>query len=433
MRILLITDEVWNDRVFGNNVLQNWFEGIEGVEFAQICTTPGKPLNKMCRRYFQITDSMMLHSLAGHGAGESYEMTPEEMLDDPQTRNYIFQSRFYTFMKRISGETLRVIREMLWALGRVDEEALRSYVEDFNPDIVFCPRRLTWRLMHVEKLVSKFTSAPFVAFTGDDEASLREYSFSPVFWINRLLFRNAFRRHCALYKAYYTLSADQAEEYRKDFGLNTDVLLKCGDFSENVDLGEGRGEPIKLVYAGRLYCNRWRALTEIGKALRRINAAGTRMVLYVYTQDSITSRQRKALSEENYIYLKGSVTSAELRDVYRKADIALHVESMDRRNRLLTRVSLSTKIIDLMASTCAVMAICWSEHSGYKYLRENDAAFCIDHYAGIYPQLKEICDNPELISLYAAKAQAVGRSNHNRTDVQSKLLHSFRQIIDNNR
>ena len=46
MRILLITDEIWNDLVFGNNVLSNWFDGMQEVEFAQICATPGRPYNK---------------------------------------------------------------------------------------------------------------------------------------------------------------------------------------------------------------------------------------------------------------------------------------------------------------------------------------------------------------------------------------------------
>ncbi len=33
MKILLITSEEWNDAVYGNNVLTNWFEGLD-AEFA---------------------------------------------------------------------------------------------------------------------------------------------------------------------------------------------------------------------------------------------------------------------------------------------------------------------------------------------------------------------------------------------------------------
>ena len=58
MRILLITDEEWNDYVYGNGVLTNWFTGFD-AEFAQIYCSPGKPVNQICDRYFQISDSLL--------------------------------------------------------------------------------------------------------------------------------------------------------------------------------------------------------------------------------------------------------------------------------------------------------------------------------------------------------------------------------------
>lgn len=62
MRILLITSEEWNDAVYGNNVLTNWFEGFD-AELAQIYCSPGLPYNNICSRYFQITDAQMVRSL----------------------------------------------------------------------------------------------------------------------------------------------------------------------------------------------------------------------------------------------------------------------------------------------------------------------------------------------------------------------------------
>lgn len=428
MRILLITDEIWNDRVFGNNVLQNWFEGMEGVEFAQICATPGKPLNAMCFRYFQFTDAMMLRSLFGTRAGRAFHTSPEEMSRTPQTRNYIAESRFYSFMKKISVTPVKLIRELLWNVGRIDRKALAGFVTSFQPDIIFCPRLLSWKLMRLEKAVAKITNAPFVAFTGDDEASFREYSYDPLFWLNRCLFHKAFARHSRLYNHYFMHSADQACEYSEDYGVETSTLFKCGDFSGDYT-PKPVGSPIRLVYAGRLYCNRWKTLAKIGEALSEINRDGVRMVLDIYTQERLSDKQAKALTEDNYIYMKGSVTPAQLKEVYRNADIALHVESFDRTYRLATRTSFSTKIIDLMASTCAILAVCWKEHTGYKYLHDNDAAFCVDSYVDILPRLRKIADNPALIADYARKAYECGRSHHDRDDIQKYILDEFGIVV----
>lgn len=429
MRILLITDEIWNDRVFGNNVLQNWFEGMPDVEIAQICATPGRPFNTVCTRYFQLTDSMMLRSLFGPTAGHVFTTSIEEMAQNPQTRNYIAESRFYTFMKKISGSPVKLARELLWNIGRIDRKALDKFVSDFNPDVVFCPRLLTWKLMRIEKAVAKIIRAPFIAFTGDDEASFKEYNFDPLFWLNRFAFHRALAGHSKLYSHYFMHSADQAKEYRKDYGVSASTLFKCGNFLEQFAV-KSVGDPILMVYAGRLYCNRWKSLVEIGKVLRAINRDRERIVLDIYTQDILTDEQRSALSPENFIFLKGSVNQQQLRDVYRNADIALHVESLDKKFRLATRVSFSTKIIDLMASTCAILAVCWDQHTGYKYLKDNDAAFCIGDYNALLPTLKNICDNPSLIQQYARKAYECGKKNHSKAKIQCQLLDAFTETIN---
>lgn len=423
-----MTDEVWNDRVFGNNVLSNWFDGIQDMEFAQICALPGKPLNRTCRRYFQVTDSMMLKSLFGKKAGKSFQMSYQEMIDSPQTQSYITASRFYSFMKRISGTPVRLAREFLWSVGRYDKSALREFIEDFNPDVVFCPRLSTWKLMRLEKIVSKLTDAPFVGFTADDEASFNEYSWDPLYWINRYIFHAAFKKHLNLFRRYLTFSEDQSEEYREEYNISTGQLYKCGSFPDVFESKE-HTNPIKMVYAGRLYCNRWKSLAQIGLALREINKEETRIILDVYTQEKLTNEQKKCLNSDCFINVRGSVTPDELKEVYLNADIALHVESLDKRNRLLTRTSFSTKIIDLMASSCAIMAVCWKEHTGYKYLQKYDAAFCIDSYEDIMPILKQIADTPSLINDYAFKAWKCGKSNHSKELIQAQIRREFDSVI----
>lgn len=429
MKILLITDEIWNDLVFGNNVLQNWFDGMPDVEFAQICATPGRPNNRCCFRYFRITDIDMLKSLVGKRAGKAFTITADEMARDTRNVNYIAASPFYTFMKRIAGNGLKLMREMLWKIGRYDKKELKRFIEEFKPDVVFCPRLLSWKLMRLEKIVARYTDAPFIAFTGDDEASFREVSYSPIYWINRFFFHNSLKKHASLYSHYFMHSADQAREYSTEYGVSTSTLFKCGVFSE-ARPDKPVGSPIRMVYAGRLYCNRWKSLAEIGKALRSINADGVKMILDIYTQGTLSEKQKRALTEDNFIYLKGSVKPAELREVYRKADIALHVESLDKKFRLATRVSFSTKIIDLMASTCAIVAVCWNQHTGYKYLIDNDAALCIADYDEILPTLRKICDNPSLIQEYGQKAYECGKRNHSKAQIQSRILGAFTQAIN---
>ena len=430
MRILLITDEEWNDSVYGNNVLTNWFAGFD-AEFAQIYCSPGLPLNSVCHRYFRITDGEMARSLFfGPMAGHIVSM-PEDKKQQLLSKVNAQRKGVYGVMKKVSmvvHTPVMLLRDFIWCNGHYNKQAMKEFIDNFNPDIVYCPRLITPKLMRLEKLVSTMTNAPFVAFTADDEASLMQVNYSPLYWMRRLWIRQKLKSHVKLYKHYFTFSQDQAEDYRKEFGMPTSTLYKCGDFIGEYQAKE-INQPIQMVYAGGLYCNRWKTLEKIGEALKDINKDGIKIVLNVYSQDELTNAQKQALSEQNYIYFKGAVSTTELAEIYRKADIALHVESFDKKNKYATRVSFSTKIIDLMASTCAILAICWEKHAGYQYLHDHDAAFCVADYKDILPTLQHICQEPESIQEYAKKAWDCGSRYHDRMVIQNQIKGTFNSLL----
>lgn len=430
MNILLITDEEWNDSVYGNNVLTNWFAGFD-AEFAQIYCSPGLPLNNVCRRYFRITDGEMARSLFfGPNAGYMVSM-PEDGVQQQLSKENAQRKGVYGVMKKVSTVVhtpVMMLRDFIWCNGHYNKQAMKEFIDNFNPDIVYCPRLITPKLMRLEKLVSTMTTAPFVAFTADDEASLMQVNYSPLYWMRRLWIRNKLKSHVKLYKHYFTFSQDQAEDYRKEYGIPTSTLYKCGDFIGKYQAKE-INQPIQMVYAGGLYCNRWKTLEKIGEALKDINKDGIKIVLNVYSQDELTNAQKQALSEQNYIYFKGAVSTTELAEIYRKADIALHVESFDKKNKYATRVSFSTKIIDLMASTCAILAICWEKHAGYQYLHDHDAAFCVADYKDILPTLQHICQEPESIQEYAKKAWDCGSRYHDRMVIQNQIKGTFNSLL----
>lgn len=424
MRILVLSNEVWNDKINGNNVTSNWFEGME-AEFANIYASPGIPYNNCCEKYFQITDVMMLKSIikkkwAGKALNKISIESEKKIVDaelEPQ--------KFYRFMKKISGNFLRLIREMLWMWGKYDVNAMKIFIEDFQPDVIFSERMATVKMLRLERIVSKMTNAPIYAFTGDDEYSLKQFSLSPFFWINRFMVRKYLRKNVNLYEIYYMLSIEQKRYYENVFGCHCELLYKCGQFKKSYNGKHKVHQPIKLVYAGKFYCNRWKALAEIAKTIQLINKKGVKMVLEIYTKDKPTLKQSRLLNDGINSVIKGPVTQEALKDIYSRSDVALHVESTDLKNKLKTRFSFSTKIIDCIFSGCAVMAYCWEQHSGLTYLMEEDAAICVTSRTELYQTLKRMCLDPGIIDEYAYKAYLCGKRNHDRIQVQKMLLEDF--------
>lgn len=430
LRILIVADEEWNDIIYGNGVLTNWFTDFD-AEFAEIYCSPGLPINNICNHYFRLTDSQMLRSIFTRYKAGALVVKPSNLSDIELAKENVQRKGFYGIMKKISlwlHTPIMMIRDVIWRVGRYNKDALSAFIHDFNPDVIFCPQYGTPKLWRLERYIHSICDVPMVAFTGDDEISYKQVSYSPLYWIRRWYCRRSFKKTVHIFSHYFMHSKEQAEEYTKLFGIKTSQLFKCGDFSLPFE-EKLIGTPIKMVYAGRLYCNRWRSLAAIGEALREINKGGIKMVLDVYTQDLLTNKQRASLCEENFVFVKGAVPASALANIYNETDIALHVESFDKRYKYATRVSFSTKIVDLMASSCAILAICWEKHCGYQYLEENDAAICCSSYDNILPILQSICDDPLIITKYQAKAYNCGEKNHSRKVIQNQIISVFHELL----
>lgn len=428
MRVLILADEVWNDDIYGNNVLTNWFDGFP-ADFAEIYASPGIPCNTICGKYFQLTDGEMLRSIiSNRKAGKSFE---GDYSKETNTKAYNSTDVGHLcFLRAHMGNLLRLMKTVVWNLGKVDEGKLKEFIEDFQPDIIFSARFAHSKILRIEKMAMKYAHCPIVAFTGDNEYSLRRFSLSPVFWVNLFYQRRCLRRMMPWYALYYTLSERQIEEYKRYFDLPMKILRKCSPKEMQKFVLRPVGHPIQIVYGGKLYAGRDKTLAALADSIRQVNGENLRLQLHIYTGSEVAEKYRSRLNDGKNAIVHAPVSSNELERIYLRSDIALSVESFDLALRLSTRVAFSTKLIDCLYSTCAVMMIGWNGNSGYEYLNKQNVAICIDSIDKILPKLQEIVQNPELLQEYKRNAHMCMVKNHNRKNIQDGLLQDFRKIIE---
>ena len=68
--------------------------------------------------------------------------------------------KLYRFLKSISGDWLRFLREVLWLWGKYDIEGMKKFIDEFQPDIIFSERMASCKMLRLEKIVSGISSAP---------------------------------------------------------------------------------------------------------------------------------------------------------------------------------------------------------------------------------------------------------------------------------
>jgi len=427
MRVLVISQEVWRDDTNGGNVLSNIFDGLD-AEFAQIYCSAGTPSNHICKKYYQMTDAMVIRNVTKKeimGNIITFPDYPVNIKKSPESERE--NKRFYSFFRRHSYPIFHAAKEFLWKISGWENTELIRFIEEFNPDIIFAPCYASHIMLSIDRFAAELTQKPVISYISDDSYSLKQFSLSPIYWINKFVLRRNLRKTFPYYQLTYTMTDEQLIECQNAFHCNMKILRKGTDISQ-VPHKISVNSPIRLIYAGGIYCGRWKTLTAIVHVLQKINKNGVKIALEIYTGNELSSSQKLILNDGVNSYVHGVINQKELKEKYRQSDIALHVESFDLKNKLLTRLSFSTKIVDCLASGCAVMAICWENHSGYVYLKKENAAICIANKSDIYDRILHLINNSSEIIIYAEKAHDCCVKNHKTADIQNAIIYDFQNI-----
>lgn len=430
MKILVISAEVWRNDKNGGNVLSNIF-GDTGYEFAQIYCNPGNPSNHLCKCYYQMTDSMMIKSILHRGKSgkiinyEEYPCDEKEVVEEQAEQE---NRSFYDFFRHHRLEIFYVIRSIIWKAAKWDTPELRQFIMGYEPDLIFAPCYASHEMLAIDRLAKELTNAPMISYISDDNYGLRQFRLSPVYWLNRFVLRRNMRKTFKKYDLVYTMTEEQKYEYEKALGCKMKILRKSGDFTK-VPEKKFVNKPIRMIYAGGIYVGRWKTLAKIADAIRNVNKDGVKIILDIYTGNTLTEKQKLLLHDGINSKVHKSISLDKLRQRYAESDIALHVESFELKYKLLSRISFSTKIIDCLSSGCATMAICWNQHSGYIYLKKHDIAICVDSVDRIPNTIDSLISNPEQIIDYADKARDFGLKHHQQENIKKEFMADLESYI----
>jgi glycosyltransferase involved in cell wall biosynthesis len=428
IRILLLVAEPWRNDDGGGNTLCNFFDGMN-AEFAQVYCSSKMPKNHTCQHYYQMTDQMAVKSFLNRKPyGQILDLSGENDIADSLDA---VSEGLVGKLKKVKTELFQFLKEIAWRYSNWKTDALKNFILDFDPDVIYAPCYASTFMLALTRWVKKLTGCKVVTWSADDTYSLRQISFSPFFWLRRFWNRHCLRKTYPCYDTFYSISEDEADAMTGVVGQRIKILRKTVP-DELLYRERPVNQPVRMVYAGGIYLSRWKVLAQIGEALKRINQNCVRCVLHIYTQNSLNEKQKVALQDGVNIFYHQAVSSAELSEIYEKSDIALHVESQKWKQKLQTRISFSTKIIDCLSSGCAVMAIAWKEQTGLKYLQKNGAAICVTDERKIEATLRDLLDHPETIREYAQKAYLLAIAKHRKSKIQDDLYQTFCELSKSN-
>ena len=311
------------------------------------------------------------------------------------------------------------IRDLIWAVGKWKTKALDTFIDDFNPDIIFAQLQDKKYLNSLIRYVQQYSGKKLVLYAWDDVYSLKQFSLSPLFWIDRFLQRRSIRRLIKSASFLYTISEEQKEEYARTLGIPTGVLFKGGPFTTEPAPSE-INKPIRVLYTGNLYSGRYDTLRSIAELIDQKYNESIR--LDIYSATDLSRNQINRLNGCRSVYFHGTVSEREVSILQDQADILLHIDPMSLKGSLICRLSFSTKLVDYFSKGKCIVAIGNKRCSSIKYLERNNGAMTLDSISKLDEALCRLLDDPGAMKAYAHQAWECGCRNHQIASVQSELM-----------
>lgn len=423
MRVLTLMNSAWDMSSGICATFEDFLSEIPGVEGACIECGCGVPRSGVIKRHFQISELTLVNNLKNKKIPTGYEADEKNASVRDEG-----QKRLFDFARRVRLQIFLWARDIIWKMGRWDGGGLSDFVSDFAPDIFFAPVFSLNYLCDVTRRVSEISGCPLALYIGDDVYTNKKLSFSPLFWLDHLLFKR--RKIRALVKKaslIYVASDAQKAEYERIFKKECKVVIRRADFSGEPELKKP-GKTLELLYAGNVYADRYRTIGALSRALERLarEKGEDAAHLTVYTATPLSERMRRIMSGEKTA-ICGAVSRERVAAAQREADILVCAESLWPKGALAVRHSVSTKTTDLLASGRCIFAAGRRGVAQLAFFERDGAAVTAYGEEQIYMKIKELSDNKELLALYAKRAYECGRK---RCDIseESVFAGDFKEV-----
>lgn len=368
-KVLFISHTPFSNTGMGktySSLFRNW----PGDRIAQLFFNEGdSPSLEICNNYFRVTDKQVMKGLLFNNREKYCRNSIETKRLDTKRNNFHAKLKLSQYR-----DNLMFFRDLLWLTNYWKTNALYEWVEKFDADLIFfigAKSGFSHRIVH--SLANKYHLPIFVYFT--DDYYINPSINNPIKYLQYYLnTKNNIEKSINISKACFTIGELMAKEYKIIFNKQFIPVMNSIDFNipRVQESGKKEENSILLSYIGGLHSNRWRSLVYLGSLLREIQKDELiRVSLEIYTLEAHSKDIIDLLNAAPSVY-KGPIDSDAVIIKQNESDILVHVESLDKECRELTKYSVSTKIPEYLSSGNCVLAYGPEEVASIRLIKDND-------------------------------------------------------------
>lgn len=423
IKILVVTYLPWRDDNNIGNSYSNIFDGtdVDKYEFAHVYVRDGMPQNNLVHEYYHISEKAIFRRLLlkKDKVGRYFHL--DNCVDSPKDQF----SSLYNKARILRWELFFLIREMACMTDSWKNQDFESFLDYFQPDIVFGTLSANPLISNLMCYVSKSRNIPLITYPWDDHYTINRFSWSPVYWIRKLYGRFYQRKSASQSEFLYVISDMMRQEYENIFKKRCKILFKGHQFSTDSPVIKDVNKPIRLVYMGNIGGGRWKTLKILADTIKLINLKRGKqvMMLNIYSLSPKNNEIVNALNIKEASRLNDPVPNKEVSHVMDSADILVHAEPYAKEDYIFYRSSFSTKLVDYFYHAKAILSL-GGMTASTTYLIDNNATLYLTKDKMI-EQLVKIADDKSILQSLAIKSWKCGANNHDINKIQQMVYDDF--------
>lgn len=432
MKVLVITRSAWDNSNSTGNTMSVFWNKYPKDSIANIYFRDALPYNDVCNLYYSISDFDVIKGLFNpfFKSGKKFNYSKIDRIEPVNKNTITKEEKTYNYFRNRTSVLALILQEFFWSLGFWKNKKFRDFLGEFKPDVIFFPCFSNLYTHKVLWYIKKQTKAKVVLFHADDYISgiFKSDNYLEKKYLK--LRTKQVKKSALKANLNYCISQKQKLEYERIFNKKMKLLYKGADCSEQPKMSKkSSSDIIKIVFIGSMLYGRWKTLGMLAKIIKKFNQKRPVFELNIYSQYIPTEEMAREMIIEGASKFMGKIPASVVPTIMKEADIVLHVESFDEIEKLKTRLSFSTKIVDCLFSGRAFMAIGWKEAASIDYLVQNDAALVAFDEKSITEQLQKIVNNPIILEEYAQRAWECGKRNHQINEIQKNLYNDLQALV----
>lgn len=429
-KILICTVDAWNSKLStsSSNTFSALFSQYNAQDLANVYIREELPDSKVCSKYFQISEQLVIKSLVKPKIKTGKEVAIADEASKEDSDKLKKYHNLYDKNRANRSYAKLFVREIIWFLGKWHTKEFDAFLEDFSPDVVVFSMDGYIHFNRICRYIIKKTGAKAIGYFWDDNFTYKQLKNNLGFRAFRFFQRKSLKKLVKHTNKFWAISPKTKKEADEVFKVDSILLTKPVDISEkDFPMNHIYPKPLKMVYTGNLAIGRVSTIIALSKSLDKLNEKEKLIELDVYTPTALTTEESKELGSSVNIF--PPVPMEEVAAIQEKADILLFAEDIDGPLSKKARLSFSTKITDYLRSGKCILALGNEDTAPMEYFEQTGSAICVTKKEMIDEALRMISNSPKILTEYAKRAYECGKENHDGVKIRRIVEETITALV----